>query len=1048
MEFPQLITSIEHGITEVGKTARSEEDVRLGCESILKKYLPQMGVHYDARYEVSISNGRIDALFNHLITEYKEPGKLATRNGYNRATEQALQYIKNLAKENKEPAFKYIAVVLDGKNIGFVRFNQFSQKIISPLLPINFDSIRLFLKYIRSLNYKALTTTNVLGDFGPYSKITSNAIKALWICFQSHQDTRTSMYYTEWRRLFGQVSGFGQTAASELGVTNIAKQLGIEINNKSAEFIFVLHTYYSILIKLIAVFIIENAKETSGIYNKFKSSSLEEKRSMIKSMENGTVFRRLGITNFLEGDFFSWYLNEWDESSAAAILEIQECLCDYEPSTPSLMPESVRDLLKTLYERLLPKQIRHDLGEFYTPDWLAQHTINSSGFLPSDKILDPTCGSGTFLVLCIKDKIDRLKNTMSPDVLLKHILSHVYGFDLNPLAVIASRTNYLLALGDLLKYADGDIEIPVYLSDAILSPKKQDTGYTYRIETTMGPIELNIPDEVVSKGVLATVLIQIEELIIHTAERYCTQEQARKHLREVMIRLGLSDSISDIVKLYDDIMELEKKNWNRIWCRIIKNHFSSATISNFDVIVGNPPWLRWTSLPEVYRNSIKEFCVNYGLFSKDRFVGGIETDISTVILYATAEKWLKHNGKLAFLITRSVFKTESSEGFRKFEIPTEKETKFRVMKVEDLTNIKPFEGATNKPAIILLEKGNKKTEYPVPWIVWNKKTKTRISDDSSLQMVLENTDKYEKSAYPIYPDGGPWLTLNPEYVDQCKQLINHGGEHNYPARKGICTDRNGIYYGSILEKRGQTDVVFENNPALGRTTGIPAIRTIIEKDLVFPIARGREVSAFQWKFGNVYGIVPQEKMDGFPEEFMRLNYTKALNYFREFENNTLHHLTTRGSFRRYQAMRNAPFYSSWNVGEYTFAPYKVAWSEISGSFEACVLSRISSPYWEEQRMVIPDHKLYFVPVYSETEAHYLCALLNAPQIEEFVLGYVETTQIGTHVTEYLKLPKFNESNDIHQELAQLSLNAHFDINLVQIAREKISILLGKILAEN
>ncbi|MBU8711118.1 N-6 DNA methylase [Brevibacillus parabrevis] len=1045
MEISKLIRLIEQEITEVGKTAKSEEDVRLGCESILKNHLPQIGVQYDARYEVTVSNGRIDALFHHLITEYKEPGKLATRNGYDRATEQALQYIENLAKENKESTDKYIAVLLDGKNIGFVRFNQSNKKIISPLLPINFESIRLFLKYIHSLNYKALTTSNVLSDFGPQSKITGNVIRALWSRFQNHRDTRTSMYFTEWRRLFGQVSGFGQFTGPEHGVNSIAKQLGIDINKKPAEFIFVLHTYYSILIKLIAVFIIENAKETSGIYNTFKTSSLEEKKSMIESMENGTIFRRLGITNFLEGDFFAWYLNEWDESSAAAILEVQECLCDYEPSTPSLMPESVRDLLKTLYERLLPKQIRHDLGEFYTPDWLAHYTINASGFLPSDKILDPTCGSGTFLVLCIKEKIDQLQKVMSPDALVKHILSHVYGFDLNPLAVIASRTNYLLALGDLLGYADGDIEIPVYLSDAILSPQKQDKGYTYRIETTMGPIELIIPDQVVSNGFLGTVLIQVEELIIQTAEQFCTQEQARKHLKESMIRLGLSESISDIVKLYDDIMELEKKNWNRIWCRIIKNHFSSATLKNFDVIVGNPPWLRWTNLPDIYRNSIKEFCVNYGLFSKDRFVGGIETDISTVILYSTAEKWLKQNGKLAFLITRSVFKTESSEGFRKFEIPNDRKTKFRVMKVEDFTSIKPFEGATNKPALILLEKGNKNTEYPVPWIVWSKKNKNRISDDSSLQTVIDNTIRSEMSAYPIYADGGPWLTLTPEYVDQCIQLINRQGEHNYPARKGICTDRNGIYYGAILDKRGRTDVIFENNPDLGRTTGIPIIRSILEKDLIYPIARGREVSSFQWEFGNVYGIVPQDKMDGFPEDFMRLNYNKTLRFFREFENNEVHHLTTRGSFRRYQAKRNAPFYSSWNVGEYTFAPYKVAWSEISGSFQACVLSSISSPYWETKRIVIPDHKLYFVPLYSESEAHFLCALLNAPQIEEFVMGYVETTQIGTHVTEYLNLPKFDESNDYHQELSQLSLNAHHDNNLVQSTREKISRLLHKII---
>ena len=43
-------------------------------------------------------------------------------------------------------------------------------------------------------------------------------------------------------------------------------------------------------------------------------------------------------------------------------------------------PELTRDLLKQLYQYLVPRHLRHDLGEYYTPDWLAQ------------RVLDPACG--------------------------------------------------------------------------------------------------------------------------------------------------------------------------------------------------------------------------------------------------------------------------------------------------------------------------------------------------------------------------------------------------------------------------------------------------------------------------------------------------------------------------------------------------------------------------------------------------------------------------------------------------------------------------------
>lgn len=44
------------------------------------------------------------------------------------------------------------------------------------------------------------------------------------------------------------------------------------------------------------------------------------------------------------------------------------------------------------------------------------------------------------------------------------------GIDLNPIAVLAARVNYLLALLELLPHRTGDIEIPVYLADSVLTP--------------------------------------------------------------------------------------------------------------------------------------------------------------------------------------------------------------------------------------------------------------------------------------------------------------------------------------------------------------------------------------------------------------------------------------------------------------------------------------------------------------------------------------------------------------------------------------------------
>ena len=62
------------------------------------------------------------------------------------------------------------------------------------------------------------------------------------------------------------------------------------------------------------------------------------------------------------------------------------------------------DLLKPLYESLFPRAVRHALGEYYTPHWLAEHVLDQVGYhgQADARLLDPTCGSGTFLLAALR----------------------------------------------------------------------------------------------------------------------------------------------------------------------------------------------------------------------------------------------------------------------------------------------------------------------------------------------------------------------------------------------------------------------------------------------------------------------------------------------------------------------------------------------------------------------------------------------------------------------------------------------------------------------
>ena len=69
------------------------------------------------------------------------------------------------------------------------------------------------------------------------------------------------------------------------------------------------------------------------------------------------------------------------------------------------------------------------------------------------------------------------KHMIPKHELLPKILNNVVGFDLNPLAVMAARTNYLIALREILRFG-GEIEIPVYLCDSIMTPAEYSELYT------------------------------------------------------------------------------------------------------------------------------------------------------------------------------------------------------------------------------------------------------------------------------------------------------------------------------------------------------------------------------------------------------------------------------------------------------------------------------------------------------------------------------------------------------------------------------------------
>ena len=698
-------------------------------------------------------------------------------------------------------------------------------------------------------------------------------------------------------------------------------------------------------------------------------------------------------------DFFSWYLGddvtEELEQPLGLLLERLRTI-DFDVAKKS--PESVRDLFKGLYMGFTPAPMRHALGEYYTPDWLAAHVIDTAGWDISQSLLDPTCGSGTFILEGLRRRLE----AASPTTSARELLNGLYGFDLNPLAVLTARASIVVFLSGRFDPAD-PVLLPVFLADAINTADPVGGVFKHSILTEKGERTFSIP---VSLAESPDFFLTMNQLKICIDAGLGSEDiiASLRALSPIVCKFDASD-LDILMQTIDSLVDLHRNHWNGIWCLILFDRIEAGCVKNIDLVAGNPPWVKWSNLPRPYAEFIKPICDRMNIFSEDVWVGGIQSDISTVVTYRALERFVKKGGSLAFLITGTVFKNESSQGFRRWNLRIEeKDEPMKVETVEDYALLRPFEGAVNWPTLLLIRRNGEATNYPVRYRRFIKTVKNAAPDLSIFE---------DLQAMPVPgTDAGPWLVGTEKEIQTWPALFNASGDSVYRARKGVTTDVNGIFFVKAQQVANPKLVRITNDPCQGRRRDIVRKSAIVEKDDIYPLLRGRDVKRFVAtpQQGQCI-IVPQRGMFG--DETLPGTRPRTFGFLGEFRPI----LEQRSSYRRFQ--QGKPFWSVWSTGEYTFAPYKVVWKEMSGGgFVAAYIG--SSEFCGSEKIVIPDHKVYFVPMQSEDEAAYLTAFLNSRMVSDAISAYASALSLGTSVTDYLNIPQFDKENKTMVTMSQMA----------------------------
>lgn len=776
-------------ITAVAERAHNEEEIRIECEKQLASIQAAAGISLSGHHEFTVASGRVDSLYQSVIIEYKNPkspgAKIGSRldsPGTRKVVEQIKTRFYDLRTERGQPLNTLFGVGLDGRYFVFVRFRDDKWHVQEPV-EVTKPSAERFLWALFNLGTrgKPFSPDYLAQDFGADAPVAKQGVRTLYSAIVSTHNPKAKTFFNQWKILFQEVCGYNIDTASKkikpLAVAYDIRPTGV----KPAELLFAIHTYYALFMKLMAAEIVAFFhKLPTPLEKMMKAATSAKLKREVEDLESGSIFRHLNITNFLEGDLFSWYVATWTDDIEKLVRDMVSRLDNYNPGSLSEDPASSRDLLKHLYQQLFPRSIRHDLGEYYTPDWLAEYTLNEVGYKgnPNHRILDPSCGSGTFLITAVNRirgwyEANRERCNFDEGELCRKILANVVGFDLNPLAVMAARTNLLIAIRDLIGHVD-QVELPVFLCDSIQTP----SDYGDLFSSTSGTAKsfktaaakFLIPSEIADHPeMIGSYAAQLEHCV---RNGYSAGEFIARCGEE---NLPVTAHILHR-ELYELLLQLDRENRNGVWARIIKNAFAPLFSGKFDYVVGNPPWINWENLPKDYRDQTQYLWDRYRLrYSASTTVrlGNVKKEISALFVYVCSDHYLKENGRLGFVITQTVFKSGANQGFRRFRLPgEEEEVPLGVSKVTDMSLLLPFDGAINRTAVLLLQK-NKRTAYPLKYEVWVPPQPRGSLVDAELPKVVGQMSVHEWQATPVEPHRAesPWLTAPADVMESLRKIV-------------------------------------------------------------------------------------------------------------------------------------------------------------------------------------------------------------------------------------------------------------------------------------
>lgn len=897
--------------------------------------------------------GRMDALFGDTVFEFKTDLK---REG----AEAERQLSRYLGQREKATGRRYLGIATDGA--GFVAYQLDGRRLT-----------RLDEHYVSSEDPRALlrwldTAVSLRRDLLPEADIVRDELG------------RESLVYRrailELRQIWADAR---QVPEAELKRLLWGRHLEFIYGTLvDADELFLQHSYLTLVAKIMAA----RALALGGGLNP-------------DDLLDGTPFVQSGLDGAVEVDFFDWVrlVPQGRHFIERLIRQVDRFRLE----------ELEVDVLKVLYESLIDPRQRHYLGEYYTPDWLARLVVEKAVDDPiRTRVLDPACGSGTFLFHAVRHYIEAAERaSIPPDDVLAGCVEHVFGVDVHPVAVLFARVSYLLALGPArLRAKRIPLHVPVYLGDslqwnvnAFLSEETVD------IAVPDGPL-LRFPASVAGDAPLL-------EAMLGRMDALCVRNAPLRTFESWLNSRGYSVIASTDRKIlgetYERLRELHWEGRNHVWVYVVRNLTRPLWLTlregKPDVVIGNPPWLKFNAMSADMQRKFREECRARNLWAG----GNVAThqDLSAYFYARCVERYLRVGGRIAFVLPLAALSRAYYAPFR-----TGKFGEAMVRFTEAWTfdaDVKPLFPV---PAAVLFgERSPTRAALPAKVTAFHGDLPRRnASPTEALVALVLREEPWPTEATRL--GGSPYrkafrngATILPR---KCFLVVE-----DMPTSLGTDPEAPVVY----SERRAQ-----EKHP----WKALPVLKGQVERQFLRPLMLGESIAPYRVLTPSM-AVIPWDDRLLDAQAALEAGHIHLADWLAQAE----------AMWNRYgksaMTLSQQIDYFRKLAGQFPLPPIRVIYGK-SGKLPASAILR--------DRNAIVDHKLYWYGAASEGEAYYLVAILNSETVRARVEPQQSRGQFGARdfdkVMFGLPIPRFDANTPLHAALADAARDAERIAGTVEI----------------